>query len=49
MLASDKKFIIVLTQNKINIYNKKYFSIFKEIHLKKEEKFKNINEFSDKS
>ena len=48
MLTSDKKFIIVLTQNKINIYNKKYFSIFKEIQLKKEEKFKNIDEFSDK-
>lgn len=48
MITSDKKFIIVLTQNKIILYNKKYFSIFKEIQIKKEEKFKNINEFIDK-
>ena len=48
MLTSDKAFIIVLTQNKIILYNPKYFSIFKEIQLKKEEKFNNINEFDDK-
>ena len=48
MITSDKKLIIVLTQNKIILYIKKYFSIFKEIQIKKEEKFKNINEFIDK-
>jgi len=48
MLTSDKAFIVVLTQDKIIIYNKKYLSIFKEIEIKKEHKFKNINDFSGK-
>ena len=48
MMTSDEAFIIVLTQSKIIIYNKKNFSILKEIQLKKEEKFKNINELDDK-
>ena len=48
MLTSDKAFIIVLTQNKIFIYNKEKFSIFKEIQIKKGHNFKNINKLSDK-